>query len=89
MAQYKRHVKASFKVAMEEATLIKDRLTALAHIQAWADRELDDRRRKVTPETVARIREMRAAGSSAYVIGSELGLSLPTITRHLRRMKSD
>lgn len=67
--------------AKKERTVSK----ALAIMSEWAHSEFKDRRRKVTDEMVARIRQMNEEDQSVRTIAGTLELSEPTVRRVLER----
>lgn len=88
VCQYKQQLKATLAMALEEALSKKSVVSACAVIQNWAEREMRDRRFRVTPEDREAVGRLRAEGWSVYAISDRVGLSQPTVRKLLRKTVS-
>lgn len=79
-------LRQTFRMAMERASGMKGRLSALAELERWAQEHLRDRGKiDSDPGLPEEVRRMAAAGWSANAIARRVGRSADAIKAYARR----
>lgn len=74
-------LRASFEIELEKAAGDPGKASVILRFARWADRELVDGRRRVTPAMRERAVKLAQGGFRPYTIGKFLGISRPTAAK--------
>lgn len=87
VAKYKDHLKGSFRVAMEQAAGKRSLVAGLARMQAWADQELGDQRRRVSDAAREGIVMAVERGATVAAVADRFATTPPTVRKILREAR--
>lgn len=82
----KERLQGTFQDALRKAKHCKAVEAATAILELWAEKELGDRRRKVTDGLATEIATLREDGESIAQIAERTGLSTVTVRKVIRKM---